>query len=920
MRPICRSASVVFVSLGLSLLAGCLRDSPDTLMRKANEAIARNELRTASIHLKNLLQEQPRDGEARMLLARVHVRERDFRAAEREWLRALESGAAPDLALPGLLEARFRIGDAKGLLDAAQRHSASDPDARARVAYWSARARMQQGDLAGASAALDESLSLRPDDVPARAARSRLQSMRGDLEGARRGFDVLLEQSVLLEALVWRADVHLARRDLAAARADLEKAVATDADDPEARLRLVSLLLDTGALDEGEKQLSELQRIAPKAIPTLHFKALVDLRRNRLDAANSSLQEVLRIAPDHLPSVVLAAHVALAQGRLEIAERHARAVAERAPKSVEALRLIASVQLRRGDYAKVLETVRGAAVTDSPLLTIAGDAALRMNAANDAIGWFERALRAAPGNVGARSGLGMAKLATGRVDAGLADLEAAAAQDAGSTKFDVMLVSALLRAGRHDAALAAIDRIESKSKGTPLAHHLRGTALLARRDTEAARAAFEKALAIDPAYEPAIDSLATLDVRQGRVPDAKARYEALIARDPKNTRAMLAIAEITARSGGRTEDVAAQIQRALAVAPADPDAAIAMARLRIRAQQPKDAVALLQQALAQRPEDPRLLEVLASAYLLVDSKQQAIDTYERMTRTPARSAALLTKLGDVKSDAGDKTGALDAFRKAAELDPKSGVPSARIASTLLELGRRDEARQVATSLQKSAPSSAAGLLLEGDLLATEGQWAGASKAYRKAYEVDRAPRSLARLHTALLRADRTVEADAVLNDAIRTSPGDLALRMIAGESAVSRRLWPDAVRHYEAVVNARPNDVVALNNLAWSLHEARNPEAAKRAQEALRLAPDAAAVIDTAGVIASRDGDHARGVDLLRRATELAPRNPVFRLHYAEALIAAGDAAGARTQLETIATAHDGTPQAVAARRLVAKL
>jgi putative PEP-CTERM system TPR-repeat lipoprotein len=650
---------------------------------------------------------------------------------------------------------------------------------------------------------------------------------------------------------------------------------------------------------------------------------MLDFRQGRTDAARDGVQAVLRVAPDYAPAIALAGSIALAQGALEAAETHARKLADRTPNSIEGVRLLAAVHLRRNDAERALQTAKSLldrGVQDPVLLGIAGEAALRRNDVVAATGYFERASKLDPGNALRRTSLGLAQIAAGRNDLGFGTLESAAEIDANSAQADLALISARMRAKQYDQALAAIDRLEKKQPGKPLAHGLRGSVHLARSDVASARASFEAALRADPTYFPATASLAELDVRAGKPDDARKRLEAAVQKDPRNVQAAIALARLMERTGAKTEDVEALLKRTRGANPDSIEPALALAQLQIRTNRARDAIPTLQQSLNQHPDDRRLLEVLGTAFLRSDEKQQAIDTFEKLVALEPNSTSALIRLGEIKANSGDTTGAMAAFRQAASLDPKAPGPQVAIAALLVKDGKIAEARRIATTMQKELPSSAAGLALEGDLLAAERKWPEAADAYRRAAAVERSPQLVIKRHVALMRAGRSQEASTVLADAIRSAPGDVALQMYAGEVAVSGKQWQAAVGHYEAVIAAAPANAVARNNLAWSLHELGDPKALEHAEEAYRLAPRAPAILDTLAAIVAERGDSKRAVGLLKEATALSPDAPALRLHYARVLAKSGDRPAARENAELLIRKFPDAPETAAARQLLASL
>ena len=79
-------------------------------------------------------------------------------------------------------------------------------------------------------------------------------------------------------------------------------------------------------------------------------------------------------------------------------------------------------------------------------------------------------------------------------------------------------------------------------------------------------------------------------------------------------------------------------------------------------------------------------------------------------------------------------------------------------------------------------------------------------------------------------------------------------------------------------------------------------------------------MLDTLGVAVLKSGDAKRGTALLRMASSLAPKQSDIRLHLAKALIASGDKAGARRELESLGSLDAASPIRVEADKLKASI
>jgi predicted Zn-dependent protease len=110
--------------------------------------------------------------------------------------------------------------------------------------------------------------------------------------------------------------------------------------------------------------------------------------------------------------------------------------------------------------------------------------------------------------------------------------------------------------------------------------------------------------------------------------------------------------------------------------------------------------------------------------------------------------------------------------------------------------------------------------------------------------------------------------------------------------------------------------VRALNNLAWVTHQLGRParEYAERAHES---APDDPQVMDTLGVILAAENEIERGLELLGRASALAPQAHHIRLNFAKALIGANRRDAARRELDVLARLDKRNPVQQEAVRLL---
>lgn len=202
-------------------------------------------------------------------------------------------------------------------------------------------------------------------------------------------------------------------------------------------------------------------------------------------------------------------------------------------------------------------------------------------------------------------------------------------------------------------------------------------------------------------------------------------------------------------------------------------------------------------------------------------------------------------MGQLRATRKEFPAALAHLRKSIELRrPKALEPRVALAATLVRSGKPDEAKSVALALQKDFPKSAAGVVLEGDVAMAVRKYPDAIAAYRKASSLEKSVPLQIKLNEAMSANGQSAEADNAVRAMIKERPDDLLLRTYVSQYFVNRGRWPDAIENYKAVLAKQPDNVSALNNLAWALHQAKEPNALETAEKAYSLAPKSPAVLD----------------------------------------------------------------------------
>ncbi len=921
--PTCRHPLAIACLLAALALAGCGKQEQAAIAKvRARAATASVEVQRTD--LKNLVQAYPKSGVARLLLGERLLADGDGAAAAIELQRALEYGAHEDQALPVLAEALLQSGQHGRVGQAFGQTRLADPAAQARLMAAVAGAELAMGNLPGAQTAVDLALQAAPQAPQALLAQARLAALDNQVPKA-----VGLAEAVaashpgLAEAWVLLGDLHLRQPGgQAAARQAFEKAVAAGADLVAPRMALMSLHVAEGDLPGAKAHLAALQQRAARNINTVMADGQLAFVAGEHARAREVFQGLLRVLPDNVALLLTAGENELMMGSPQQAEAHFAKAAALAPGNPVARRQLAKAQLRLGQLPKALATL--SPLVDRPdasaeVLAMAAEARMLNGEHRAAQALYDRLATLKPTDPRLRTLV--ANAAFGRSDDAQVfhELRSIASQDSGSTA-DLALVSAHLARGQPDAALKALATLERKQPRDPSPPTLRGQVLAGIGRNAEARQSFEAALAVSPAYFPPLAALAALDVREGQAERARQRFADVVRAQPKNATAMLALAEVLARQGAPAATVQAQLDAAIAAAPGDVAARVALVNHHATQGRAEAALAAAQTAEAALPDNMELLALLARCQLRLGQTSQALTSFGKMVTLQPRSPQGHVGMAEAYLAAGQPEMAQRSSQRALELAP--ALLEARVQAILvaLALQQSDKALALARKVQAEQPGDAVGHLLEGEVLARQGQWAGAAAALRQALTRQSPGAASVRLYQVLAQGERPAEAEAFAAQWLRSHPGDVPLLFAMAAAAQVHGDLAAAQKHYERLLTVQADHALALNNLAMVRLQLKQPGARGLAERAVAAAPQNADLLDTLAQAQAAEGQFDTAATTQRAAVAAAPQAPALRLTLARILLQGGERAKAKAELDRLAALGDGFGQQSEVRQLLQTL
>ena len=876
---------LVLGALGL----GTVPAFPANYLQSARSAMQRGDLKTAEIELRNAVRSDPRNGEARYLLARVQLALGNPVAAEQQAKAAQARGYDPRAVIPVLGQSMLSQGHAAELLKTLKPTGKDKAaDAEALVMRGAAHASLGQEDKAAASLAKAEQLD--PANADAWLADARLALARRDVKGA---------QDKLAHALA--ANPHSVRaRTLQAQLLAIDKNVPgaikllgeTIADRPPAIPALLlraNLLVATGKFDAARADDDAVLKLLPGNVEALFLKAVLLHQAGKNQDADNLLDRLEPLFPRLPKGFFLQAAVKENLGQLEQAAASARHYVAAEPDDLNGAKLLAEIEfkLNRPDRAiPALAKLVADGRADAQTYDMLGRAYAATGQTAEASKDFEKAATLAPTNVGVRTQLASTMLQLGRPDAAVTDLEHALTLAPKQPQVGEALFLAALRTGDLDKATAALAKVRAAQGDTPVVRNLTGLLQLAKLDVAGATATFEGIVKQDPTFMPARINLARAQAMAGD----KAAFEATLGDILKKTPASepaLTLLSNDLLATGRAPAAVALLEAAHKAAPKDIRLTLRLGDLLIRTGSAQKALDLVKQEAPTGAPGPALLGLQAAAELGLKQLPAARDTLTKLVALEPRALVARRELAALLIQKGDYASARDLIKTGISLFPNDYQLYVDYAMIDYKQSGLATALSTADALRTQNLTFVPLQALRGDLYLAAKQPDAALKAYEAANTTAPSLLLTTRIAAVLQQTGKVDQAMQVLKGWLAKHPDQLQVASVLSGMDIARKNYAEARVYLKQVLAKAPHDPASLNNLAWIDQKlGKLAEARSLAGQAYLLAPSPQTA-DTLGWILVSANEPAQAVVLLRQA-HAGSTDPRIAYHYAVALNATG--------------------------------
>ena len=908
-----------------SLLLGCADDvTSEDHLNKADDFVNESKYQEAIIELKNALIKDDSNARARATLGTIYFYQTRYVDADKELSRVLSSAMDPADVVPVLAQVLLNLGEFDRLDDLPA--DGLDPESRSTLLAAQGISKLYQQDVEAASALIDVAAENEPSSIYAQVAAARLSMVRNKPDEARKQLQQVFKvDQKSTAAWVLQGDIERVGGQPKKARQAYSRAIKLEKNNFEALLNRAMVRIEMGELKEAEGDLRRLERVYKKTAmlhPGVQFaRGMIYMQSKQIAEATKALVKVTEFSDSYPESLYYLAGIYAGEGRTDKALSLVNQYLMLKPENAAGSKLAAKLELGNKKFRnaeRLLLPVVAVNSEDIEAMNLLANARLGQGKNDAGIELLTKAVELQPESNEAQARLGAAYLSAGAEESGIGTLQGILEKDPTYDNADTLIVMYYL--SQNDVT-AAIEAAQEYTKRNPQA---KSYVLLARTyivnvDKERAKGAFEKALELTPGDPVAGSSLAEYALVDKDYETARAYYQQILEHNPAHMETRMRVAATFARQGSDKE-MLESLDATLAAHPRAMEPRLVKARYYIANGQMEQVIPLFEALSEEQKEEPDALETMATFELAKSQFNQAVGTISRLIEKKPNTADYHFMKFRAYAGLGEKEKLSAELDRTLELNPDHFGATVAVARMALLSEDMVVFEDRLAELKKVAPQSSEVVQLEAAYVSKEGDNKRAEELLEGLFEREPTTANVIALVGLRQLAGDVNGAIARLEAWVGENTKDVIARARLAELYGSNSQEKDVMLQCREILKLEPDNIAALNNLAWYMLDKDPKQALVYAERALALAPDVSAVLDTLALAQLENNDVAAARKSIDRALSASPKSPDIRFHEVKIRAAEGDSRGAIVMLNSLLNRNEEFAELAEAEAFLEKL
>lgn len=872
--------------------------SEQQMLQNAKGHLDKGELMAATIELRNTLQKNNTNAEARYILGSISLLVGDLVSAEKEFRHAALAGWSKEDTQIGLARIFINRKEFQKLLDEIVVIDTWSNDTRANASALRALANAGLGHTAQARTLLDEGRANNKNTLHVLTTTALFQ-----LSGIQEGDASQTLKSALslypnnTEILLLSAHSYIRNNKLAQAADTLRKIISLEppklitANGRAAYIRLAHLQINERQYDEANTTLDQLLKENNNDPEAIYLVGLIAFSQGNYHRAEEHIRILLTTAPDNNQSQLLMGKIKYALKDFDQAAHHLSTYLKTRSGDIATRKLLTNTYIILNQPEKARLTLQTALNTnpyDTTTQILLSQIEFNIGDMHAGIQALRRAIKYSPDNIALHNKLTQAYITIGDTEKALSEIKIIQSLSRVTPETQKLTIATYLKAGEIKKAIRTANKMLENNPQDPVILSINGNLHAAGGDQQLARMYYNKALILQDNLPSATIGLARIETGDGNLDKAVELYSGLVESGKGGSAPMLALSKLAAQQN-RINDMLSWLEKARTVHPAEIKSHIILANYYLSINKPSKANIYIQEAIKTSPNDNDLLALHGKALIAQKHYKKAIAPLNKLVNKIPDSTAARILLSEAFISLGMTEEAREQLLTALKKQDNNYLAISLLAQTEIEAGNYDKSLEYAKKLQKIKPKLYLGYMHEGDVLMTKQDYYEARYAYNNAWIHKQTAELAKKLFISSKHNTNFKSAIRPVLVWLNDHPGDTSIRFFLAVQYQKADQNDNAIREYEKIIEETLDNTAALNNLAWLYHLKADPKALDIAERAYRTDPKNAGIQDTYGWILTHQNQASKGQRLIKQAMEKMPSNLEIRYHYAIALIKSGN-------------------------------
>ncbi|WP_440903458.1 XrtA/PEP-CTERM system TPR-repeat protein PrsT [Catenovulum sp. SX2] len=904
-------------------LTGCFGKTADEHYQQATDYINDNKTDAAIVELKNAIEQNTEQAVYRFTLGELYFQTGQTNAAIKELTRALELGltAEQQTTANNLLVRSYYLNNSlSAILQLAKEQDSPI------IQYYAAAVDIEDRKYLEAVAKFESIIEENQQaDITALAKAYMAISEQNVDEAISLVEQVLATNNNSIDALILKGRIGLMQGQSQHAVSAYESLTKLMPKYPQFQMFLATAYVGNSDFDKAEPVVNRLLKAVPNGSYIQQLKGQIEFNNKNFEQAKLFSEKAIQGNIDSSMNRLIAGYSNYQLKKYEQAFEHLSAIADQIPNDHLAKRLLIDLQLKLGydELAlKNLKNMTNVTESDASLLTSASQYLLQSGDSAAAQELLETSINLTSDDPNEIAKQGLMQLKLNQGEQGIESLEKALQLNPELALAKQGLAMGYLSQGKLEEALKIAKQWQGESEVTQQTqgHLLEATIFEQQQQPEQAQQKLETVLKLDSNNPAALFKLALYQHKAEQYQQALDKYTRLIGNNSSHAPAMRNLLAIANQDAKFAEQAEAFYKKATIDKPQDNFLKLGQAYLFSLQNKNKQALETLTSIKNSQNPINGIELLIGDIHLKQKEWKLAIDNFKSVNVKNPDSLHAAQKLYTTYEVAGDLDAALLTVEKTLVRHP------ANIGLKLLKLDYQSRLGksldQTALEEVKAHPATNSHWLLSsilGNQAMAKKDYSQANIYYKQAYELKPNATNVLAWSNALARVSSPSKAKALLQDYLNNPANQnegkksFKVQIMLANAYLNEKDFKNAEQEYLDLNANHPTSPLVLNNLAYlNLQFNQAKQALAYAEQAIKLAPQSPAIIDTYGMTLLANNQANEAIEQFNLALAKSPGNIEMSVNKAKALAKLGQKGEANRVLSELKPNTDTEKQLIA--------